>query len=65
MYTHMYYRYMYIPHPSVKVSLLFEKPSRHHLKIVDHGLTEVVKLSKKDVVESVTVLPDLLCILLL
>ena len=49
----------------MKVGLLLEKPRSHQLEIIDHCLAEVVKLCQKDVVESVTVLPDLLRILLL
>jgi len=50
---------------SVEVCLLSEKPCHHVLKVVHHDTTKVVKLSQKNVVQCLTVLAHLLCLLFL
>jgi hypothetical protein len=50
---------------SVEVGLLLQEPLYHAFKVSYHVPTEVIKLREKDVVESVTVLPNYLSLLLL
>ena len=47
----------------MEVRLLLEKPSHHVLEIVDHDTAKVVKLGKKDVVQCLTVLSYVFCLL--